>query len=54
MGDGSAKPVKPAGAASAIALGAGDPVIYVEFRKDGAAIDPAPWWAKAESQKVRG
>ncbi|WP_237476454.1 murein hydrolase activator EnvC family protein [Lichenibacterium dinghuense] len=48
MGDGSVR------AASAIALGAGDPVLYVEFRKDGAAIDPAPWWAKAESQKVRG
>lgn len=48
MGDGSAR------AAAAIALGAGEPVLYVEFRKDGAAIDPAPWWAKAELQKVRG
>ena len=48
MGDGTVR------AASAIALGASDPVLYVEFRKDGAAIDPAPWWAKAELQKVRG
>jgi septal ring factor EnvC (AmiA/AmiB activator) len=48
MGDGSIK------TAAAIALGAGEPVLYVEFRKDGAAIDPAPWWAKAELQKVRG
>ena len=48
MGDGSVK------TAAAIALGAGEPVLYVEFRKDGAAIDPAPWWAKAELQKVRG
>ncbi len=22
------------------------PVLYVEFRKDGASIDPGPWWAK--------
>jgi septal ring factor EnvC (AmiA/AmiB activator) len=48
MGDGSVK------AAAAIALGAADPVLYVEFRKDGAAIDPNPWWAKAAYEKVRG
>ena len=40
--------------ASAIALGASDPVLYVELRKDGAAIDPSPWWAKAALEKVRG
>ncbi len=48
MGDGSVK------TAAAIALGAAQPVLYVEFRKDGAAIDPGPWWAKAELEKVRG
>jgi murein hydrolase activator len=48
MGDGSAK------TAAAIALGAANPVLYVEFRKDGTAIDPSPWWAKAELEKVRG
>jgi len=48
MGDGSVK------TAAAIALGAGQPVLYVEFRKDGLAIDPSPWWAKAELEKVRG
>ena len=48
MGDGSVK------TAAAIALGAAQPVLYVEFRKDGAAIDPSPWWAKAELEKVRG
>jgi septal ring factor EnvC (AmiA/AmiB activator) len=48
MGDGSAK------TASAIALGAAQPVLYVEFRKDGTAIDPSPWWAKVELEKVRG
>ncbi len=48
MGDGSVK------TAAAIALGAGQPVLYVEFRKDGVAIDPGPWWAKAGLEKVRG
>ena len=48
MGDGSNK------SAAAVALGAAQPVLYVEFRKDGATIDPGPWWAKPELQKVRG
>ena len=48
MGDGSAR------TAAGIALGAAQPVLYVEFRKDGAAIDPGPWWATAELEKVRG
>ncbi|WP_208979349.1 murein hydrolase activator EnvC family protein [Pseudovibrio axinellae] len=30
------------------------PVLYVEFRKDGTAIDPNPWWSRAENEKVRG
>jgi septal ring factor EnvC (AmiA/AmiB activator) len=30
------------------------PVLYVEFRKDGGSIDPSPWWAKSQSEKVRG
>ncbi len=30
------------------------PILYVEFRKDGTAIDPSPWWVKAEMEKVRG
>jgi septal ring factor EnvC (AmiA/AmiB activator) len=48
MGDGSAK------MAAAIAIGASQPILYVEFRKDGTAIDPGPWWAKPELEKVRG
>ena len=39
---------------AAMALGATQPVLYVEFRKDGASIDPGPWWAKPEQEKVRG
>jgi septal ring factor EnvC (AmiA/AmiB activator) len=30
------------------------PVLYVEFRKDGAAIDPGPWWGRREEDEVRG
>ena len=30
------------------------PVLYVEFRKDGTPIDPGPWWAANEGEKVRG
>lgn len=32
----------------------GDPVLYVEFKKDGGSIDPEPWWARGPSEKVRG
>ncbi len=34
--------------------GSGNPVLYIEFRKDGVPIDPSPWWAKADGEKVRG
>jgi septal ring factor EnvC (AmiA/AmiB activator) len=45
---------RPTRTAAALAVGAAQPTLYVEFRKDGTAIDPGPWWAKAELQKVRG
>src|SRR5262249_16003759 len=32
----------------------GQSVLYVEFRKDGTPIDPSPWWATSEGEKVRG
>jgi murein hydrolase activator len=32
----------------------GGPVLYVEFRKDGSAINPSPWWARTDQRKVRG
>jgi septal ring factor EnvC (AmiA/AmiB activator) len=34
--------------------GARQPVLYVEFRKDGTPVDPNPWWARPGSEKVRG
>jgi murein hydrolase activator len=47
MGDGSqASPADTSGPKQA--------VLYVEFRKDGTPIDPSPWWATNESEKVRG
>jgi septal ring factor EnvC (AmiA/AmiB activator) len=30
------------------------PVLYIEFRKGGASIDPSPWWALSQDRKVRG
>jgi murein hydrolase activator len=48
MGDGSVR------MAAAAAVGAARPVLYIELRKDGTAIDPGPWWAKADIEKARG
>jgi len=48
MGDGTTR------MAAAAAVGAAQPVLYIELRKDGTAIDPAPWWANSESEKARG
>ena len=40
--------------AAAIATGSSQPVLYIEFRKDGTPVDPSPWWAATDSEKVRG
>jgi septal ring factor EnvC (AmiA/AmiB activator) len=40
--------------AGALAIGSGQPVLYVEFRRDGTPVDPGPWWAASEIEKVRG
>jgi murein hydrolase activator len=52
------EPVAVMGSASEVAavsaFGSSDPVLYVEFRKDGNSIDPSPWWATTEDEKVRG
>lgn len=40
--------------ASVLATNASQPVLYIEFRKDGTPIDPGPWWATNEGEKVRG
>ncbi|MGL4243412.1 MAG: murein hydrolase activator EnvC family protein, partial [Beijerinckiaceae bacterium] len=52
------EPVASMGAQPAGALapesGGGNPVLYIEFRKDGVPFDPSPWWAKSDGEKVRG
>lgn len=32
-----------------VTVGRSQPVLYVEFRKDGHPIDPAPWWAEGRT-----
>ena len=34
--------------------GASQPVLYIEFRKNGTPVDPNPWWTAPGSDKVRG
>lgn len=40
--------------AAVLATGSSQPVLYIEFRKDGIPVDPGPWWAAGEGEKVRG
>jgi septal ring factor EnvC (AmiA/AmiB activator) len=40
--------------AAVLATGSSQPVLYIEFRKDGVPVDPGPWWAAGEGEKVRG
>jgi murein hydrolase activator len=45
---------RPEGTASVFGDGNGQPILYVEFHKDGRSIDPGPWWAKTASDRFRG
>lgn len=44
--------------AAAVGFGTTQPVLYVELRKDGVPIDPAPWWVRptrtSTNERVRG
>ena len=40
--------------AAVLATGSTQPVLYIELRKDGVPVDPGPWWAAGEGEKVRG
>jgi murein hydrolase activator len=42
------------GSAVALGDGNGEPILYVEFRRDGQSIDPGPWWAATQGGRVRG
>ncbi|MCY6383454.1 murein hydrolase activator EnvC family protein [Hoeflea prorocentri] len=39
--------------ASVLALASTEPTLYIEFRKNGKPVDPAPWWASNPSGRVR-
>lgn len=39
--------------AAALELDSTRPILYIEFRKDGVTVDPAPWWV-ITSEKARG
>ncbi|MEM9105075.1 MAG: murein hydrolase activator EnvC [Pseudomonadota bacterium] len=39
--------------ATALALASTEPTLYIEFRRNGKPIDPAPWWADNPSGRVR-
>jgi septal ring factor EnvC (AmiA/AmiB activator) len=40
--------------AAVLATGSTQPVLYIEFRKGGTPVNPGPWWAAGEGEKVRG
>ena len=40
--------------AAAAAIGAVEPVLYIELRKNETPIDPGPWWAKTNNEKAHG
>lgn len=43
---------KRVASATALALETERPTLYIEFRKDGAPIDSAPWWVERDSGKA--
>jgi murein hydrolase activator len=43
-----------ASAGSSSAIGSPQPVLYIEFRKDGTPVDSTPWWAATGNEKVGG
>jgi septal ring factor EnvC (AmiA/AmiB activator) len=40
--------------ASTTVVTASQPILYIEFRKDGNSINPDPWWIDTDSEKARG
>ena len=52
---GSGTQVAPAATpGSTSAIGSSQPLLYIEFRKDGTPIDSTPWWAEQQNEKVGG
>jgi septal ring factor EnvC (AmiA/AmiB activator) len=53
------EPVATMGAMRLASLGdfnhtSAQPILYIEFRKNGDAIDSSPWWARATNGEVNG
>jgi septal ring factor EnvC (AmiA/AmiB activator) len=53
MGSGT-RVASASAAGSSSAIGSPQPVLYIEFRKDGTPIDSNPWWATTANEKVGG
>jgi septal ring factor EnvC (AmiA/AmiB activator) len=53
MGSGTLVASAAATGSSAV-IGSPQPVLYIEFRKDGTPIDSTPWWAATVNEKVGG
>jgi murein hydrolase activator len=53
MGSGTHIASASAPGASSV-IGSPQPVLYIEFRKDGTPIDSSPWWAATVNEKVGG
>jgi septal ring factor EnvC (AmiA/AmiB activator) len=53
MGSGT-RVASAAAAGSSAVIGSPQPVLYIEFRKDGTPVDSTPWWAATVNEKVGG
>lgn len=53
MGSGT-QVASAAASGSSSVIGSPQPVLYIEFRKDGTPIDSSPWWAATVNEKVGG
>ncbi len=53
MGSGT-RVASASAAGSSSVIGSPQPVLYIEFRKDGTPIDSSPWWATTVNEKVGG
>jgi murein hydrolase activator len=53
MGSGT-RVASASAAGSSSVIGSAQPVLYIEFRKDGIPIDSTPWWATTVNEKVGG
>ncbi len=53
MGSGTRVASASASGSSSV-IGSPQPVLYIEFRKDGTPVDSGPWWAATVNEKVGG